>query len=149
MKTKCYHGIRAGSPQCFYFLRFGRPVPHRREIAKYGDFRSFRPRMALGTCRNLGRRQKTEKHNFPVLGTPLGEICLPQQFLPANAFYLSHFGRPDPHRWEFAKYGGFGIFWPRTALGTGVGAGRKRKNTISWCYGHFWAKSTAAPKFDP
>ena len=47
--NKNYHAIRDGCPQLFYILRFGRPDPHRQEIAKYGGFRPFWPRTALGT----------------------------------------------------------------------------------------------------
>ena len=40
--------------QFFYVLCFGRPDPHRREIAKYWGFRHFWTRTALGTQRNSG-----------------------------------------------------------------------------------------------
>ena len=33
----------------FYIFRFGRPDPHRQEIAEYWFFRPFWPRTALGT----------------------------------------------------------------------------------------------------
>ena len=51
--------------QLFYIMRFGRPHPQGREIAKYWFFKPFWPRAALGTWINSG--PKTEKHNFPEL----------------------------------------------------------------------------------
>ena len=105
--------------QLFYILRFGRPDPQGQEIAKYGFFRPVWPRAALGTERNSG--PKTEKCNFPELGALFwGEIHPPQKFLPKSAqlFYILCFRRPDPHRRQIAKYGGFGHFWPRAALRT-------------------------------
>ena len=67
---KIYHAIRYGCPQLCYSLRFARPDPHGREIAKYEYFRPFWPRAALGTWRNPGMGPKTEKCKIPVL--PLG-----------------------------------------------------------------------------
>ena len=49
--------------QLFDFLRFGRPDSHGQEIAKYEVCRPFRPKTALGTERNSGR--KTEEHIQP------------------------------------------------------------------------------------
>ena len=48
-KKKSHHAIKDGCPQLFHALRFARPDPHEREIAKYGYFRPFWPRTALGT----------------------------------------------------------------------------------------------------
>ena len=73
---------------------------------KYRYFRSFWPRMALGTYRNPGAGPKTEKCNFPVLGTIFwGGFQKPRKFLPESAqlFYILHFGQPDPHGREIAQ----------------------------------------------
>ena len=75
------------------------------------------PFWAAGTYRNSGPGPKTEKRNFPELGGLLGA---PQKFLSKSAqlSYILHFGRPDPHGREIAKYWFSRPFWPRTALGT-------------------------------
>ena len=49
IEKKSYHAVRDGCPQLFYVLRFGRPDPQGRKIAKYGYFRPFWPRTAFGT----------------------------------------------------------------------------------------------------
>ena len=49
IENQCYHAIRDGCLQLFYILCFGRPDPHGQKIAKYGVFRHFWPRAALGT----------------------------------------------------------------------------------------------------
>ena len=70
---------------------------------------------------------------FPgARGTFGGELRTRQNFLPESAqlFYISRFGRPDPHKREIAKYRYFRPFWPRTALGTYI-LGGKQKNTNS------------------
>ena len=68
-----YHAIQDGCLQFSYILCFGRPDPHKEEIAKYGDFRPFWPRTDLGTEINTRRRPKAETPNFPVLGVPKRE----------------------------------------------------------------------------
>ena len=91
-RKKRYHTIRNGCPQKnFYGLRLAQPDPYGREIAKYGYFRPFWPRTALGTWRNPGAGPKTEKCNFPVLGALLaGKSGLPKSFSPKvrNFFIL-------------------------------------------------------------
>ena len=87
-----YYSIWDGCLQLFYTLRLGRPDPQGREIAKYGNFRPFWPRMALGTSRNLGAGPKTEKWNFPVLGALLGKKSgRSKNFLPESAQLFLHF----------------------------------------------------------
>ena len=49
------------SAQLFYILCFGRSDPHRQEIVKYGVFRPFWPRTALGTWRN-SRQKNANSH---------------------------------------------------------------------------------------
>ena len=68
------------------------------------------------------------KMQFPsARGTFWGNIRTPHKFLPESAqfFYISCFGRPDPHWQEIAKYGVLRPFWPRAALGTERNSGRK------------------------
>ena len=67
-EKKSYHAVRDGCPQLCYLLRFDRPDPQGREIAKYGYFRPFWPRTAFGTYRNPGRGLTMEKRNLPALG---------------------------------------------------------------------------------
>ena len=115
-RKKSYHAIRDGCPQLFYALRFAQPDPHRQEIAKYGYFRPFWPRAALGT----GAGPKTEKCNFPVLVALLGGKSGRSKFSPRKCatFLRFAFWPTGPHGRQIAKYGGFRPFWPRTALGT-------------------------------
>ena len=112
-EKKWYHAIRVGFAQFFYILRLGG-----QEIAIRGDFRPFWPRAALGTPWRGPKREKTQ---FPgARGTFGGGIRPPQKFLPeiAQLFDVFRFGRPDRQGQEIAKSWFFGLFWPRTALGT-------------------------------
>ena len=74
--------------QLFYILRFGRPNPQWRPIAKYGFSGPFWPREALG-------RVKNGKRVFPGATGTFGEIRPPQKFLPkiAQFFYILCFSR--------------------------------------------------------
>ena len=65
--------------QLFYILRFGRPDPNGREIAKCWP---FWPRAAHGTWRNSG--PKTENRNFPELGGLLGANPSAPKVSPQN-----------------------------------------------------------------
>ena len=98
-KKTSYHAIRDGCPQPVYILRFGRPDPHGQEIAKYGYFRPFWPRTALGTYGNPGAGPKTEKCNFLVLGALFGKTSgRPKSFSPKVrnffTFYVFADGSP-------------------------------------------------------
>ena len=74
------------SAQLFYTLRFDRPDPQGREIAKYCVFRPFWPRAAPWYLEKSG--PKTEKRDFPELGALLAfrkKTCPPQKILPKSA----------------------------------------------------------------
>ena len=50
-----------------YILRFGRPDPNRREIAKYRVFRPFWPRTALGTKEIPGGKWKNANSHIETV----------------------------------------------------------------------------------
>ena len=90
MKKKSYQAIRDGCPQLFYFYLVANRTPRGREIAKYGYFRPFWPRTALGTQRNPGHGLETENRNFPALGGPKSKtkVTTLSGMVVRNFFYV-------------------------------------------------------------
>ena len=90
IEKNSYHAIRDGCLHLFYVLRFDRPDPQGREIAKYRFFRPLWPRASLGTSGHSG--PKMEKYNFMELGALLGEISVrPKSFsLNVRNFFTVH-----------------------------------------------------------
>ena len=109
----CLPQILPEIEQLFSTLRFGRPDPQGREIAKYWFSRTFWPRAAPWHLEKF--RVKNRKTQLSGARGSGGKIRPPQKFLPeiAQPCYCLRVGQPDPHRREIAKYSFLRPLWPR------------------------------------
>ena len=126
MKKKNHRAIRDGCPRLFLALRFARPDPHLREIAKH-EGRGFQAILAWDGPRHSEKfRGWAENGRMELSGARStffwggGGSGRAKRFLPESAqlFDAVLSGRPDPHGREITKCGFCRRFWPRTALGT-------------------------------
>ena len=109
---------------CATFLHFtfwwpGPPRAGNREIVHFVHFGQGQP---LALLKSNSGQKKNRKTQFPgargTLGGGGGGIRPPKKFSPGipPLFDIFHFGRPDPHGRDIAKYWVFSPFWPRVQM---------------------------------
>ena len=115
-----------------------------------GHFGLGRP-LALRETPGPGRYRK--KHKFPVQGVPKRKRNVTTLFGMVVCDFLTFYVLADqtPRGGKSRNTGMLGHFGPRRplALRQVPGRGRKRKNAISRCQGHFWGGNPDAPKVSP